>query len=274
MVGDHRCTVPRRPVPARGRHPRRWAARSPPRRPHEPGGVVDSPHGSERGHGLRCAVHRCRHGRHPQRHQADRGRAHRFHRLREGRRRRGHLAGEHLSRPLLRRALAPLLVLVRPHPGVEPPLLPRLRDPRLLRAGGRGQRGRCPAIRFGDPVTRCAVLRRTVDGDDGLRAPRRGRRGHRRHRRAPPSPLPGHRRAGHLRRGRCSTAPVGTTAWSWTGPGWASSAPGPRRCRSCRRWSTGSAHLSLFQRTAQWVMPQENPAYSEEERHGWRERPR
>ena len=33
------------------------------------------------------------------------------------------------------------------------------------------------------------------------------------------------------------------------------------------------AHLSLFQRTAQWVMPQENPAYSEAEREAWRHHP-
>ncbi len=33
------------------------------------------------------------------------------------------------------------------------------------------------------------------------------------------------------------------------------------------------AHLSLFQRTAQWVMPQENPGYSEEEREAWRNDP-
>ena len=33
------------------------------------------------------------------------------------------------------------------------------------------------------------------------------------------------------------------------------------------------ARLSLFQRTAQWVMPQENPPYSDEERASFRERP-
>jgi cation diffusion facilitator CzcD-associated flavoprotein CzcO len=33
------------------------------------------------------------------------------------------------------------------------------------------------------------------------------------------------------------------------------------------------AKLSLFQRTAQWVMPQENPAYSEEEQAAFRARP-
>jgi cation diffusion facilitator CzcD-associated flavoprotein CzcO len=33
------------------------------------------------------------------------------------------------------------------------------------------------------------------------------------------------------------------------------------------------AKLSLFQRTAQWIMPQENPAYSEEEKEGFRRNP-
>jgi cation diffusion facilitator CzcD-associated flavoprotein CzcO len=33
------------------------------------------------------------------------------------------------------------------------------------------------------------------------------------------------------------------------------------------------AKLSLFQRTAQWIMPQENPAYSEDERAAFRRRP-
>ncbi|MGE4566655.1 MAG: NAD(P)/FAD-dependent oxidoreductase, partial [Acidimicrobiales bacterium] len=33
------------------------------------------------------------------------------------------------------------------------------------------------------------------------------------------------------------------------------------------------AHLTLFQRTAQWVMPQKNPAYTEEERAGFRSDP-
>jgi len=32
-------------------------------------------------------------------------------------------------------------------------------------------------------------------------------------------------------------------------------------------------HLSLFQRTAQWVMPQENPEFSEERKKGFREHP-
>ena len=33
------------------------------------------------------------------------------------------------------------------------------------------------------------------------------------------------------------------------------------------------AHLTLFQRTAQWIMPQENPAYSDAERRGFRDDP-
>jgi cation diffusion facilitator CzcD-associated flavoprotein CzcO len=35
-----------------------------------------------------------------------------------------------------------------------------------------------------------------------------------------------------------------------------------------------AAHYSLFQRTAQWIMPQENPPYSEEERAAYREDPK
>jgi cation diffusion facilitator CzcD-associated flavoprotein CzcO len=33
------------------------------------------------------------------------------------------------------------------------------------------------------------------------------------------------------------------------------------------------AHLALFQRTAQWIMPQENPAYSDEDKAGFRAEP-
>jgi len=33
-------------------------------------------------------------------------------------------------------------------------------------------------------------------------------------------------------------------------------------------------HLTLFQRTAQWIMPQENPAYTDEEKASFREEPR
>src|SRR5262249_41291024 len=33
------------------------------------------------------------------------------------------------------------------------------------------------------------------------------------------------------------------------------------------------AHVSMFQRTAQWIMPQDNPAYTDEERVSFREQP-
>ena len=42
-------------------------------------------------------------------------------------------------------------------------------------------------------------------------------------------------------------------------PGSASSAPGRRRCRSSARSSTRADSVSLFQRTAQWIMPSHNP---------------
>ena len=67
--------------------------------------------------------HRCGDGRHPQRDQADRGRLHRSHRVREGRSCRRHVAREHLSRHRVRRAVAPLPVLVRAQPRLEPHVL-------------------------------------------------------------------------------------------------------------------------------------------------------
>ena len=103
---------------------------------------------------------------------------------------------------------------------------------------------------------------------------RPGRRGDRRHRRAPPSQVPRHRR------------------------GWAPSAVPPFHSA---RWDhgvpldgarvgivgTGSTavqivsavvdrvrHLALFQRTAQWIMPQENPPYTDEERADFAPGPR
>ena len=41
-----------------------------------------------------------------------------------------------------------------------------------------------------------------------------------------------------------------------------SSAPAPPRCRSPRRSRRRVGHFALFQRTAQWVLPQANPAYT------------
>ena len=100
---------------------------------------------------------------------------HRLHDLREGRGLRRHVAREHLPRPRLRRALAPLLVLLRAEPGLEPPVLARAGDPRLLRAGRARARPRgARALRRRGHALR-ARRRPLADRDRG-RSPRRGRR--------------------------------------------------------------------------------------------------
>ena len=78
--------------------------------------------------------HRRGDGGHPQRDQARRGGAHRLHGLREGRPGRRHLAREHLSRAGVRRAVAPLQLLVRARIRSGATVLARRGDPGLLRA--------------------------------------------------------------------------------------------------------------------------------------------
>ena len=88
----------------------------------------------------RQRVLRPRHG-----HPPEAGGERRLRGARARRRRRRHLALQHLSRLRLRRALPPLLVLVRAEPRVERDLLPPARDPRLPPA--RGRRVRRPPAR-------------------------------------------------------------------------------------------------------------------------------
>ena len=74
-------------------------------------------------------------------HSPARGRHRGLRRAREGRRRRRHVARQQLSRLRLRRALAPVLVLLRPEPRVDEHLLRAARDlglPARLRAALRG----------------------------------------------------------------------------------------------------------------------------------------
>ena len=199
-----------------------------------------------------------------------RGRPHRLHDLREGRPARRHVAREHLPGPRVRRAVAPLQLLVRAEPRVEPPLLAGRRDPRLLREG-RG-RPRCRRRTSGSATGSSAASTPTAGG--ASRRPQgrhgRGRRRDRRDRGAAPSAPARHRRRRHVR--RCLLP---------------QRALGPRRFRSTAKRvgviGTGStavqivsaivdevAQLSLFQRTAQWIMPQENPAYTEEQKAAYR----
>jgi Esterase/lipase len=72
--------------------------------------------------------------RHRPRNHAEEGRDRRADDFRKGGRGRRRLAGQHISGGGLRRPLAPLLVLVRAQPRLEPPLLAAVRDPRLLGA--------------------------------------------------------------------------------------------------------------------------------------------
>ena len=83
----------------------------------------------------------------------------RLHHLREVRRRRRHLAGQLLSGGGLRRPLAPLLVLVRAEPVVEPHLRHPARDPRLPRALHR------PVRRPPPRPHRDAIVEARWDGD-------------------------------------------------------------------------------------------------------------
>ncbi len=105
----------------------------------------------------------------------------------EGRRGRRHLAGQHLSGRSLRRAVAPVLVLVRAEAGLGLRVLPSARDPRLPQ-----RRHRPPPAAAQHRVQRqgvaCALGRRRVP----LARLHRKRRGVRR-----PVPDLGGRRAAH-----------------------------------------------------------------------------
>ena len=93
------------------------------------------------------------------------------------------------------------------------------------------------------------------------RAPRRRRRRHRGHRRAAPSRSYPDIDGPRLVRGRgVPQRPLGSRRAASTARASASSAPARRRCRSSSALVDRVAKLSLFQRTAQWIMPQENPA--------------
>ena len=117
---------------------------------------------------------------------------HRPRRARAGRRRRRHLAGQQLPRLPLRRPVPPLLVLVRPEPGLDRDLLAPARDPGLPAPHGRGARRASTASAS---ATRCSTPRWDDDARP-LAADHRGGPAHRRRPRArqrrrwpsPPSP--------------------------------------------------------------------------------------
>ena len=204
---------------------------------------------------------------HPQRDQAQRGRPHRLHGVREGRSARRHLAREHLSRAS--RATCPSHLYSYSFAldaRLEPPLLARAARSVATSSASRASTTSIERVRFGDEVTSCTFADGRWHLETAGRPPRRGRRRDRRHRRAPPPAAIPTSRASTRSRARCSTAPAGTTASRSTARASASSAPARPRCRSCRPIVDRVAKLTLFQRTAQWIMPQENPAYTDEEK--------
>ena len=73
---------------------------------------------------------------------------------------------------------------------------------------------------------------------------------------------PRHRGLRRLRAARCSTPRGGTTTTTWPASGSPSSAPARRRSRSCPRSPPRSAHLDVYQRTAPWVIPRNDRAYT------------
>ncbi len=156
---------------------------------------------------------------------------------------------------------------------MDPPVLARAGDPRLLRAGRAGARPRAarPLRRRGRALR---ARRRSVAARD--RRPATTTRSTSSSRRRACCTIPGTRtsRASIRLRGRdVPQLPLG-----------------PRRARSKASASgcigTGSTavqivgavvdeveHLTLFQRTAQWVLPQTNPAFTDEEQAAFREDP-
>ncbi len=191
----------------------------------------------------------------------------------KARRGRWDLAGEHLPGALLRRALAPLLLLVRPDPGWSHRYASGPEIHAYLQQVAE-DRGVVPRIRFGDPVTRCPS--RTGGGRLTTAAghARRGRRGHRRHRGAPPSQVPRHRRVGHLRGGHVPQRPLGPRCAARRRPGRGSSAPGRRPCRSSPPSSTASPTCPCSSAPPSGSCRRRIPAYSDEEREAWRNDPR
>ena len=182
--------------------------------------------------------HRRRHGRHPERHQADRGRLHRLHRLREGRPARRDLAGEHLSRACP--ATSPPTSTPTPSPSTRTgaTISPRARRSGPTSSVSPRSTG-SSIVRFSDEVIHCTFPDgrwhlATASGRQDER-----RRGDRRHRRPPPPPLSRPRRARHLRRARIPQRPLGPRC-DVDGRASASSVRGRPPSRSSRRSSTGS----------------------------------
>ncbi len=164
---------------------------------------------------------------------------HRLRRARTGGRRRRDVAGQPLSRRLVRRPLPPVLVLVPSGAGLVAGVRARRGDPRLpAPRRGRGGHRAARALRRRDVERPLVRPRGPLGGDDGgghlvgARARPRGR---------PPDRAADPRRRGPrgVRRPGHAHVALGRRRARSTGPASASSGPGRRRRRSSRAWRSG-----------------------------------
>ena len=197
-----------------------------------------------------------------------RGRAHRLHRLREGRPGRAGPGG----RTPIRDSPATCPPICTPTPSPSPPSGAAASHPvpeiRAYFERVAEEHGVVPHVRFGDAVTRCTFSDGRWLGDHGL--------GHHdevdvviaatgvlHHPRYPD--IDG---IDTLRGSDLPQRPLGSPRCELDGARIGIIGTGSTAVQIVSAVVDRVAQLSLFQRTAQWVMPQENPAYPTEERRG------
>ena len=174
--------------------------------------------------------------------------------------------------PRVRRSVAPLLVLVRAHARLEPPLLARPRDPRVLRA--RRARARRRSRTCASATRSRAARSRTAAGSSTTA------RGH--HDEVDvviaATGVLHHPRYPDIE-GLDSFAGAMFHSARWDhrvpldGARVGIIGTGSTAVQIVSAIVDRVAKLSLFQRTAQWIMPQENPAYTDEEKAAFRDDP-
>ena len=175
---------------------------------------------------------------------------------------RRHLARQHIPGRRVRRAVAPVLVLVRGQARLEPALRRLAGDPAVHPRHDREVRA---AAATSASASRCtartstqATARWTVQLASGPR------RSSARHFVLATGPLHvpqiPRSRASSASRARCSTRRAGTTATTWRASASPRSAPAAARSSTARRSRPQVRQLHVFQRTAAWVIPRDTRA--------------